>query len=101
MTAVRPGIVLIAFCNRKRHCSIASRCSRGLKMQKTEDASEQDRNGQPSAVEKSVKRAAVGADDALDEIAGALFHPRAFMAGSAFTQNPRAHQRRQSQGDKT
>src|SRR5438552_8350990 len=174
MTAVRPGIVLIDFCIRKRHCSIGSRCSRGLKTQKmiacdeelrdrepatvkncptlgsasiflihqllksphllgrrtflgnenasgkaavsgrkererqmskekpeTENASEQDRNGQPGAVEKFIESTAVDIDHAFDEIARPFFHPRAFMAGPAFAEDARAHQWRQRQRNKT
>ena len=68
---------------------------------KAENTNEQNRNRQPGAIEKSIQRPTVGVNHALDKIAGPPFHARASMAGSAFTQNPRAHQRRQSQGDKT
>ena len=67
----------------------------------TENANEQDRNCQPGTIEKSVQRTAVGIDHAFDEIARPFFHPRAFMAGPAFAENARAHQRRQGQGNKT
>ena len=59
------------------------------------NTNEEDRNRQPGAVEKFIKSSAIRVDDAFDEIAGPLFHPRAFMAGSTFTENARAHQRRQ------
>ena len=62
----------------------------------TENATEQDRNGQPGAIEKSIKSATVGADNALNEIGRPLFHARAFVTGFAFTENTRTHQRRQS-----
>src|SRR5207302_9737166 len=67
----------------------------------TENANEQDRNGQPGAVEKSIKSTAIRANDALNKIASPLFHACAFMAGFAFTENTRAHQRRHSQRDKS
>src|SRR5207247_10435287 len=59
----------------------------------TKNTNEEDRNGQPGAVEKFIKSSAIRVDDAFDEIAGPLFHPRAFMAVSTLTEHARAHQR--------
>ena len=73
----------------------------GEEKPETKNAREQDRHSQPRAIEKLVERPAVGSDHALDEIAGVPFHPGAFMAGPALTQNARAHQRREGQRHKT
>src|SRR5438067_7971669 len=50
ITEVRPGIVLIDFCSRKRHCSIGSRCARGLKIQKTIPCEDELRDPEPARV---------------------------------------------------
>ena len=73
----------------------------GEEKDKADDTTEQDWDSQPSAIEKSIKSAAIGSDDALNEIAGPFFHPRPFMAGPAFAKNARAHQWSQGQGNKT
>ena len=66
----------------------------GEEKPKSEDADENDRDGEPGAIEKPVQGSAVGCDHAFDEIAGPFFHSRAFVSGFAFAQNPCAHQRR-------
>src|SRR5262249_50878195 len=60
----------------------------------TKNASDDDRHSEPCAIEEPVERATVGSDHAFDEIARVPFHPRAFVAGPALTEDARAHQRR-------
>src|SRR5262249_34988111 len=67
----------------------------GEEKPKTKDADEQDRHGQISAIQKLIQCDAVGIDDSLDEITGPLLHSRAPVAGAAFVENSRTHQRRQ------
>src|SRR5882757_5864634 len=68
---------------------------------KANNAGEQDRHGEPRAVQKFVERPAVGSYNALDEITGAPLHPGAFVASLALAQNSRAHQGRERQRHKT
>src|SRR5439155_3512014 len=65
----------------------------GEKKPEPKNASEENRNGQPGAIEKFVQGPAIRCDHALDEIAGPSFHPCALMSGRAFAQNARAHKR--------
>src|SRR5438045_5473071 len=67
----------------------------------TNNTDEEDRHRQVGAIKKFVESATVPTDHALDEIPGPSFQSRLFVAGPAFTQNARAHQRRQGQGNQT
>src|SRR5439155_12853033 len=66
----------------------------------TKNAREQDRHSKPCAIEKLIEHPAIGSDHALNEVAGVPFHPGAFMAGPALTQDASAHQRRKRQRHK-
>ena len=69
----------------------------GEEKPKTDDADEQDRHGQISAVEELVERPAVGSDHTLNKVAGPLFHPGPLVTRLAFAEDSRAHQGRESQ----
>src|SRR5215470_19266660 len=66
----------------------------------TKNARENDWKSEPCAIEKPVERATVDRDYALDKITGVPFHPGAFVAGFALSQNARTHQWGQRQRHK-
>ena len=65
----------------------------GKEKPETNNASQQNRHGQPGAIEEFVQRAPVSGDHALDKIASPFLHSGAFMPGLSLAENARAHQR--------
>ena len=56
-----------------------------------ENAPEENRNGEPGAIEKFVKSSTVSRNHSFDKIGRPLLHACALMAGFAFAKNARTH----------
>ena len=66
-----------------------------------EHAGEDDGRGEPAVVEKPIERAPVKVANRVEEPRYETLRPVLAMAGAAFDQNARAHQRRERQRDET